>query len=136
MKKISFLICFCFLLSCTSNTIFKEPKNLIPKDTMSLLIQELMIASSAKNFKNKKFKNKINYIPLVYNKFKIDSVRFKESNFYYASKIDVYKQIIENAKNTLDIKTTKLINYKIKKDSIVKDSLERISSKKIDSTEK
>ena len=52
MKKISSIFLFIFLVSCTSNTIFKEPKDLIPKDTMSLLIQEMMIASSAKNVKN------------------------------------------------------------------------------------
>ena len=44
MKKLSYLLVFIFLVSCTSNTIFKEPKDLIPKDTMSLLLQDMMIA--------------------------------------------------------------------------------------------
>jgi hypothetical protein len=51
MKKISYTFLFVFLSSCTSNTIFEKPKDLIPKDTMSLLIQEMMIASAAKKYK-------------------------------------------------------------------------------------
>ena len=89
------------LCSCTSNTIFEKPKDLIPKDTMSLLVQEMMVASSATFIKNKDMERNINYMPLVYDKFKIDSVRFQTSNLYYMSKIDEYKLIFEDAKNSL-----------------------------------
>jgi hypothetical protein len=53
MKKISCLFIFIIFISCTSNTIFEEPKDLIPRDTMSLLLQEMMIAASAKFINNK-----------------------------------------------------------------------------------
>ena len=88
MKNLSYLLVFLCLFSCTSNTIFEKPEDLIPKDTMSLLLQELSIASSSKFMKNKNFEKKINYMPLVYDQFKIDSTRFKTSNLYYMSKID------------------------------------------------
>ena len=52
MKKLSYLLLFIFLASCTSNTIFKKPEDLIPSDTMSLLMQDMMVASSAKFVKN------------------------------------------------------------------------------------
>ena len=81
MKKLSFLLLFIFLISCTSNTIFEKPKDLIPRDTMSLLIQDMMIASSAKFVKNKNKEKKINYMSFVYDKYKIDSLRFHNSNF-------------------------------------------------------
>ena len=102
MKNLSYLFVFLFLVSCTSNTILKEPEDLIPKDSMRLLIQEMMIASSAKYVKNKNLETKIEYMSLVYDQFKIDSVRFQTSNLYYMSKIDVYQEIFEDAKASLE----------------------------------
>ena len=101
MKKISYLLIFIFLVSCTSNTILEKPKDLIPRDTMRLLIQEMMIASSAKYVKNKNLETKIEYMSLVYDQFKIDSVRFQTSNVYYMSKIDLYEEIFEKNKGRI-----------------------------------
>jgi hypothetical protein len=120
MKKISLLLLFIFLVSCTSNTIFKKPKDLIPKDTMSLLVQDMMIASSAKFVKNINKQKKINYISFVYDKYKIDSVRFQNSNFYYISKIDLYEEIITDAKVKLENKKKFFTKLKAKQDSINK----------------
>jgi hypothetical protein len=135
MKKISYILIFIFLVSCTSNTIFKKPKDLIPKDTMTLLVQEMMIATSAKHVKNKNLERKIDYMPLVYDQFKIDSSRFQASNLYYMSKIDVYQEIFENAKINLDKQKEFYEGIKNRKDSIRKDSLKNIreiSKKKLD----
>ena len=126
MRRFIFILSLFFLFSCTSNTIFEKPKDLIPKDTMSLLIQEMFIATSSKFFINKNKQKSINYMPFVYDRFKIDSTRFKTSNLYYMSKIDDYKEIVENAKDGLE----KLKNYyakiKERKDSIRKDSINKI----------
>lgn len=126
MKKISYIFLFIFLVSCTSNTIFKEPKDLIPKDTMSLLIQEMMIASSAKNVKNINLEKKVNYMPFVYDKYKIDSVRFKNSNFYYVTKIDLYQEIFKDVKEKLEKQKEELTTIKNRMDSIRKDSIKLI----------
>ena len=120
MKKISLLLLFIFLASCTSNTIFKKPKDLIPKDTMSLLLQDMMIASSAKFVKNINKQKKINYISFVYDKYKIDSIRFQNSNFYYISKIDLYEEIITDAKVKLENKKKFFTKLKATQDSINK----------------
>jgi len=120
MKKISLLLLFIFLVSCTSNTIFKKPKDLIPKDTMSLLVQDMMIASSAKFVKNINKQKKINYISFVYDKYKIDSVRFQNSNFYYISKIDLYEEIITDAKVKIENKKKFFTKLKATQDSINK----------------
>lgn len=125
MKKISYFIIFILLASCTSNTIFEKPKDLIPKDTMSLLIQELTIASSSMFVKNKNIESKINYMPLVYKKFKIDSLRFQTSNLYYMSKIDVYQEILTDAKESLGARKAYFSNIKKERDSIRKDSIEK-----------
>ena len=112
------------LVQDTSNTIFKKPKDLIPKDTMSLLLQEMMISSSAKFIKNKNNQKNINYMPFVYENFKIDSTRFKSSNYYYMSKIDVYQEILENAQNSILARQEVLTNMKTVLDSIKKDSIQ------------
>ncbi|WP_297804150.1 DUF4296 domain-containing protein [uncultured Polaribacter sp.] len=120
MNKISLLLSFIFLSSCTSNTIFKKPQDLIPRDTMSLLIQDMMIASSAKFIKNVNKQKKINYMSFVYDKYKIDSVRFQNSNFYYISKIDLYEEIITDAKVKLEDKKKFFTKIKATQDSINK----------------
>jgi hypothetical protein len=125
MKKLSYLLAFLILGSCTSNTIFEKPKDLIPKDTMSLLVQEMMIASSATYIKNKNMERNINYMPLVYERFQIDSVRFQTSNLYYMSKIDEYKLIFEDAKNSLKEQKAYFDNIKSTKDSLRLDSIKR-----------
>lgn len=123
MKKLVYFLFFIFLYSCTSNTIFEKPKDLIPKDTMSLLIQEMNIASSSKYIKNKNLEKKINYMPLVYNRFGIDSVRFQKSNLYYMSKIDVYQEILNDAKSSLEKQKNFFDALKKRKDSLRKDSI-------------
>ena len=120
MKKLSLLLLFIFFISCTSNTIFKKPKDLIPRDTMSLLIQDMMIASSAKFVKNMNMQKKINYMSFVYDKYKIDSIRFQNSNFYYISKIDLYEEIITDAKVKLEDKKKFYSKIRTTQDSIKK----------------
>ena len=128
MKKISALFIFIFLLSCTSNTIFEKPKDLIPRDTMSLLLQEMVIASSAKFVKNKNQQKNINYMPFVYEKFKIDSTRFDISNYYYMSKIDLYQEILENAKASIESRNNVFKKTKKRVEARRKDSLDCIKS--------
>jgi hypothetical protein len=130
MKKISYTFLFVFLSSCTSNTIFEKPKDLIPKDTMSLLIQEMMIASAAKNIKNIHLEKNINYMPFVYDTFKIDSVRFQNSNSYYVTKIDLYQDIFNDVKAKLEKQKEELVILKKQTDSIRKDSIKLLKKKK------
>jgi len=134
MKKNSYVFVVLILFSCTSNTIFQKPKDLIPKDSMSLLIQEMYIASSAKFIKNNKQQNKINYMPFVNEVYNIDSSRFQNSNYYYMSKIDEYEEILTDAKTNLEKRKETLNKLKVKLDSARKDSLKKI--KLLDSLKK
>lgn len=131
MKNFLILISVLLLLSCTSNTIYKKPENLIPKDTMRLLIQEMFIASSAKNVKNINLEKNVNYIPFVYDKFKIDSTRFYTSNEYYMSKIDDYHTILTEVKEHLEVLKDSL--YEVKKNE---DSLKRVEIQKVNTLKK
>jgi hypothetical protein len=138
MKNICFYLGILFLFSCTSNTILEKPSNLIPKDSMSLLIEEMMIASSSKFIKNKFQENDVNYMTLVYERFKIDSLRFQESNLYYISKIDDYQKIIEKATQSLEAKKAFYGSQKTRLDSLRKDSIKKIktNAKLLDSVKK
>lgn len=98
MKHLLNLLFLTLLISCTSNTIYEKPENLISKDSMVIILEDLYIANAAKNIETK-FKTKSRtYLPLVYEKYKIDSTRFFESNNYYISKIDVYEEILNEVK--------------------------------------
>ena len=104
MKKTFLLIITIIITSCTSNTVLKKPKDLIPKDTMTLLLTDLFIAKSAFIEKNTLNQRKVNYIPLVYHKYKIDSTRFANSNFYYTSKLEEYELIYRAVNKNLRAK--------------------------------
>lgn len=120
------------LCSCTSNTVYEKPKDLIPKDSMILLLKDLYIASSARSIKNKKLQRKITYIPLVYDAYKIDSLRFHRSNVYYTSKVDDYQPILEEVMVLLENEQATFAKIKKVKDSIRKDSLESTKEKIIE----
>ena len=109
-----------FFANCTSNTILEKPKDLIPKEQMVELITDLFIASEAKGIKNENLERKINYSPLIFEKYQIDSSRFKESNLYYTSKIDEYNDILIEVDKRL-----KLLIAQFEKEIEEKDSIER-----------
>jgi len=125
MKKIHYIFVYVFLVSCTSNTIYEKPKDLIPKDTMVNILTDLFLASSATNVKNKNLESSANYTPIVYEKYNIDSTRFKNSNIYYLSKMDEYEKLFLKVKDSL--KYLQRV-YRIKEDSIKKLREEKIKS--------
>ena len=124
-----FLIFMTLLASCSSNTIYDEPKDLIPKDSMVLLLKDLYLATSAKSIKNKKQQKKISYTPLVYNTYKIDSLRFSTSNFFYTSKVDVYEPMLEQVMELLKKEQVFFKESKKIKDSIFNDSIKKKKEK-------
>jgi hypothetical protein len=90
------------LVSCTSNTIYKKPKDLIPKDVMIDMLTDMYIANAGRSHKNVNEMRNLEYISLVYDKYRIDSARFNRSNVYYMSKIDEYEQMHEKVKERVE----------------------------------
>lgn len=125
MKQLTVFLSFVFLVSCTSNTIYKKPKNLIPKDSMLLLLTDMYIASSAKFSKNKNLERDVNYMFLVYENYKIDSVRFKSSNTYYTSRIEEYNEMLSEVRKRLETRR-EVFDKKLKE----RDSLDNLKGKK------
>lgn len=121
MKYIIYLLIGLFLLnSCTSNTIYEKPENLLSKKVMADILTDMYLAEGARSVQNKELERLVDYMPLVYEKYKIDSVRFAESNFYYTTRIDDYESIFKVVDNRL--KEMKVVYDSIAK---VEDSLRR-----------
>ncbi|NQW35985.1 MAG: DUF4296 domain-containing protein [Flavobacteriales bacterium] len=134
MLRHLFKIAFIFTLAaCTSNTIYEKPKDLIPKEQMIDLLTDLYIANAAGNNSNKEGNSSVKYFPLVYEKYKIDSNRFKSSNFYYTSKVKDYQFISEAVYNNLEALKKEHENLikiqdstaKVKKDALKKTAIEK-----------
>jgi len=129
--KIIFIVLF--LNACTSNTIYKKPDDLIPPDKMVDLLTDIYIANAAISFPNKLDVRNLQYLPLVYKKYKIDSLRFKHSTTYYLSKIKEYKIINQKVIDRLEMlkKNSKVAAdkydslMKIKRDSLKRGFKER-----------
>ncbi len=129
MKHLTIVISILILFSsCSGNTIYDKPKDLIPKDTMMMLLKDLYLATSSTAIKNINLHRKISYISLVYDTYKIDSLRFKTSNHYYTSEIDVYEPMLEEIIVLLNKEKTQIEEIKRVKDSIFQDSIKKVKA--------
>ena len=123
MQKILYIFVIILVASCTSNTIFKKPDDLIGKEEMVNLLTDMYLATAAKNTKNLNNKRNVDYTYLVFEKYGIDSGRFKRSNFYYTTKIDEYEVIYSGVEANIKALNESYKFIKREKDSILKDSL-------------
>ena len=122
MKRLQFIIAsFILFVSCTGNTIYKKPKDLIPKDSMVMLLTDMHIAAAATGTKNKFNSKGVNYMYFIYDKYKIDSTRFESSNTYYTSMIDNYDKLLNEVKQNLQQKGVDIQKEINASDSITKD---------------
>ena len=122
-NRITSLMLIILFASCKSNTIYDEPLDLIPKDSMMMLLKDLYLATAAKSIKNSRQQKKVSYTTLVYNKYNIDSLRFNSSNLYYTSKIDVYEPMLNEITAILKKEQEFFTEAKKIKDSLYTDSL-------------
>lgn len=119
MKNVIYLILALIILSsCTSNTIYKKPENLLSKKVMADILTDMYLAEGARSVHNKNSERLVDYMPLVYEKYKIDSIQFAESNFYYTTKIDDYEEILKTVDDRLKEMKSKYEEIAKKEDSI------------------
>jgi len=128
-KALFFAVLLSLLYSCTSNTIYEKPKDLIPKDSMVILLKDLYLASSAKAIKNKNLQRKISYLPLIYDTYKIDSLRFNTSNIYYTSKVDEFIPMLNKVKVLLEKEQATYSKIKKVRDSTRNDSIQKVKAR-------
>ncbi|MGK0308327.1 MAG: hypothetical protein ACI8RP_001287 [Urechidicola sp.] len=108
-----------FTLSCTSNTIYKKPENLIPRDEMVEILVDMQLALGAKSIKNIDGNKSVEYMHLVYEKHKIDSARFAESNFYYMTNIDEFNKVLRKTKSKIQAMKKEYEDIRKKQDSVI-----------------
>lgn len=126
MKNLSSVfIVLLLVVSCTSNTIYEKPKDLLSKNKMADILTDMYIAEGAKSVNNKNLERLVDYMPLVYEKHKIDSLQFASSNFYYNSRIDDYEAIYKMVDQRLKKLHTKYDTILKKADSLKRSKLYR-----------
>jgi len=85
----------------------EPPEHLIPKEKMVQILADAYIsnASRSKGVNNRILRTKgIHLDSMLYTKHKIDSLSFAQSNFYYASNLDQYTEIIIQVEELLTTK--------------------------------
>ena len=92
---------------------------------MISIFVDLHLAQAGKNVKNLQQKRDENYFQLVYEKYQIDTIRFKESNNYYASLIDDYHLMFVEVERRLEQLHEFYMEERAKGDSIKSDPLTR-----------
>ena len=80
-------------MSCTKNTV-EKPSNLISKENMINIIYDLSLLEAIRTQAATVSQNyAVKPNAYIYKKYKIDSLQFANSNQYYASQIDSYKEL-------------------------------------------
>lgn len=85
---------------------------------------DIYIARGARHIKTKDLRKNINYIPLVFKKYQIDSLQFRESNLYYTSKIDDYEKMFLEVEKRLK-EQQEIYDPKSDIDSIIENAKEK-----------
>ena len=111
----------------------KKPKKLISKDKMVDVLYDVYILNAAKGInKNVLESNGIQPERFLFQKHKIDSLQFAESNNYYAYDTKAYEAIVEKVKERLE-------NDKVKYEALAEkekkkqDSVNKVNKNKRDS---
>ena len=102
MKRSLILLTILLVLACESKVNYKKPDHLIPRDTMIDLLYDMHLAVGTTNLMNKKREKDRNYMSLVFEKYGIDSTRFKISNIYYTSQAVEYEEMFEEVERRLE----------------------------------
>ena len=102
MKHYAYFFLIILLVSCESKVNYKAPDDLISKEQMIDILFDMHLAVGSVNVNNNHLEKNRNYMSLVYEKYRIDSVKFAESNLYYVSKAKEYEEIFEEVEKRLE----------------------------------
>lgn len=122
------------LFSC-KNEVVEKPDHLIDKEVMENIIYDMSLLDAIKyNQPSTTEKYKINPKEFIYKKYKVDSAQFAQSNIYYASNFDEYKEMYDNVVKRMDSKKAVLdsiIKKEVKRDSLIEVKRKRLDSIKV-----
>ncbi|UGS23428.1 DUF4296 domain-containing protein [Flavobacterium channae] len=116
MKNIVFLFFSLLVLSCSKNPVPK-PDNLLDEDVMVDIIYDISVLQATDgSMPNKLFENNIKMDQYIFEKYKIDSLTYRQNQNYYAADARKYKKIYKRVIERLE-------EEKIKLDGTNKDSI-------------
>ena len=116
MKNIVFLFFSLLVLSCSKNPVPK-PDNLLDEEVMVDIIFDISVLQATDgSMPNKLFENNIKMDQYIFEKYKIDSLTYRQNQNYYAADTRKYKKIYKKVIERLE-------EEKIKLDGTNKDSL-------------
>ncbi|MEP2279531.1 DUF4296 domain-containing protein [Maribacter sp.] len=119
MKHLLYLIFILLLVTSCVEELIEKPNNLIPEDKMVLIIKEMAIVNAAKATNLSKLReNGVEPTNFIFNKFKIDSAQFVDSDRYYASKPLRYENMYKKVEAELEEQRLALEAEKKVRDSI------------------
>ncbi|SHG88623.1 protein of unknown function [Flavobacterium micromati] len=117
-KYLIFIAVFTLIISCKEE---KKPARLIEKDVMVKIIYDLSVLQAIKYQNPTSIDSfKINARDFVYKKYKVDSLQFAQSNIYYSSNGEQYKEMFSQVVGRINAEKTSadsLIKAEIKKQS-------------------
>ncbi|TDO98550.1 DUF4296 domain-containing protein [Flavobacterium sp. 245] len=96
MKNFVFIILVLFLSVSCKKELVKEPKGLIERGKMIDIMYDLSILEAMK-YQNPLSLDSVESDPkkFIYKKYKVDSLQFAQSNIYYASDYEKYKEMFD-----------------------------------------
>lgn len=104
MKKTALVFLGVLALAC-SEKVVEKPENLIPKEKMVEILQDLAVLNAAKQHIKPILEHKeITIMDFLYKKHGIDSTQFVQSDLYYASVPLEYQAIYEKVDAQLERK--------------------------------
>jgi hypothetical protein len=113
MKKLGILLlCFALFESC-ENAPIEKPDNLIDQEKMVDIMFDISVLEAMKSQTTLVIEsNRINPNTYIYKKYSIDSLQFANSDKYYASDINKYKEIFDAVNKRIEeqIEASKKLN--------------------------
>ena len=128
MRSVIVFIVF-ILISCGEKVI-EPPENLIDEEQMSLILYDIAILNTTKGTNPAILKkNNIKLMPFIFEKYKIDSLQFAQSDLYYASIPLKYQEIYETVEERLEV----VVNTIKKQEDRKRDSAKKANKVRKDS---
>ena len=131
MKKVIYIFILVLIASCAEK-LMEKPNNLIPKDKMVSILNDLAILNAAKSTNVAILRNhNIDPMQYIFTKYEIDSLQFVESDRYYASIPEEHEKIYIAVEAKLTQEEERLSMAKRDRDSIkrVKNEALRLQNK-------
>ena len=102
MKQLLFLFVALFVASCSKNPVPK-PDNLLDEETMVDIIYDVSILQATDGSMPQKLtESNIKMDQYIFEKYKIDSVTYRQNQLYYAGNARKYKKIYKKVLERLE----------------------------------